>query len=137
MTETPVTEYLERARELGPDLEAAADEIERRRELPEPIVEALIDRGLFRLLLPRFLGGAELPPAAYVQVIEEVAKHDASTACCLGQANGCAMTAALLDPEVAREIFGGRRGIVRWGPRAPGGAGAVAVGSGRSRLRRV
>ena len=55
MTETPVTEYLERARELGPDLEAAADEIERRRELPEPIVEALIDRGLFRLLLPRFL----------------------------------------------------------------------------------
>ncbi|TMJ63383.1 MAG: hypothetical protein E6G83_17090 [Alphaproteobacteria bacterium] len=71
MTETPVTEYLERARELGPDLEAAADEIERRRELPEPIVEALIDRGLFRLLLPRLLGGAELPPAAYVQVIEE------------------------------------------------------------------
>jgi len=128
MTETPVTEYLERARELGPDLEAAADEIERRRELPEPIVEALIDRGLFRLLLPRLLGGAELPPAAYVQVIEEVAKHDASAAWCLGQANGCAMTAALLDPEVAREIFGDRRGIVAWGPPGPAEARAVAGG---------
>src|SRR5207302_5715279 len=128
MTETPVTEYLERARELGPDLEAAAEEIERRRELPEPIVEALIDRGLFRLLLPRLLGGAELPPAAYVQVIEEVAKHDASAAWCLGQANGCAMTAALLDPEVAREIFGDRRGIVAWGPPGPAEARAVAGG---------
>src|SRR2546421_1789662 len=101
MTKTPVTEYLERARELGPELEAVADQIERRRELPEPIVEALVERGLFRLLLPRSLGGAELPPAAYVQVLEEVAKRDASTAWCLGQANGCTMTAALLDPEVA------------------------------------
>src|SRR5207248_9010066 len=106
MTETPVTEYLERARELGPDLEAAAEEIERRRELPEPIVEALIERGLFRLLLPRSLGGAELRPAVYVEVIEEVAKHDASTAWCLGQACGCTMTSAYLDPAVAREIFG-------------------------------
>src|SRR5438874_6218291 len=128
MTETPGSEYLELARELSPDLEAAADEIERRRELPEPIVEALIDRGLFRLLLPRLLGGAELPPAAYVQVIEEVAKHDASAAWCLGQANGCAMTAALLDPEVAREIFGDRRGIVAWGPPGPAEARAVAGG---------
>ena len=96
-------------------MDAAAEEIERRRELPEPIVEALVDLGLFRLLLPRSLDGAELPPAAYVQVIEEVAKHDASTAWCLGQANGCTMTAALLDPEVAREIFGERPGIVAWG----------------------
>jgi alkylation response protein AidB-like acyl-CoA dehydrogenase len=92
MTVTPATEYVERARELGPELKTAAEEIERRRELPEPIVEALVDRGLFRLLLPRALGGAELPPAAYVQVIEEIAKHDASVAWCLGQANGCTMT---------------------------------------------
>ena len=99
MTGFPGIEYIERARELGPELDAAAEEIEQRRELPEPIVEALVERGLFRLLLPRSLGGAELPPAAYVQVIEEVAKHDASTAWCLGQANGCTMTAALLDPE--------------------------------------
>ena len=115
MTEMPVIDYVERARELGAELEAAAEEIEQRRELPEPIVEALVERSLFRLLLPRSLGGAELPPAAYVQVIEEVAKHDASTAWCLGQANGCTMTAALLDPEVAQEIFGGG------GASSPGG----------------
>jgi len=128
MTVTPATEYVDQARKLGPELEAAAEEIERRRELPEPIVEAIIDRGLFRLLLPRSLGGAELPPAAYVQVIEEIAKHDASTAWCLGQACGCTMTAAYLDPEVAREIFGGKRGILAWGPPGPAEAREVPGG---------
>jgi indole-3-acetate monooxygenase len=124
----PVADYIQRVRELGPELDAAAEEIERRRELPEPIVEALIERGLFRLLLPCSLGGAELPPAAYAQVIEEVAKHDASTAWCLGQATGCTMTSAFLDPEVAQEIFGPKRGIVAWGPPGPAEARAVPGG---------
>ena len=122
------TEYLRRAQELGPELDAAAEEIEQRRELPEAIIEALVERGLFRLLLPRTLGGAELRPAAYVSVIEEVAKHDASTAWCLGQACVCTMTSAYLDPAVAREIFGGKRGIVAWGPPGPAEAHAVPGG---------
>ena len=122
------TEYLRRAQELGPELDAAAEEIEQRCELPEAIIEALVERGLFRLLLPRTLGGAELRPAAYVSVIEEVAKHDASTAWCLGQACGCTMTSAYLDPAVAREIFGGKRGIVAWGPPGPAEAHAVPGG---------
>src|SRR5438132_6350215 len=117
--ETTDIDHVGRARELGPQLAAAAEEIERRRELPEPIIAALVERGLFRLLLPRALGGAELCPAVYVEVIEEVAKHDASTAWCLGQACGCTMTAAYLDPEVARELFGGKRGSGRWGAHGP------------------
>ena len=107
------------ARALSPTLERAAAEIERRRELPDAIVTALVERGLFRLLLPRSLGGAELAPALYVPVIEEIARHDASTAWCLGQACGCTMTAALLEPEAARQIFGDARGIVAWGPPDP------------------
>ena len=126
--QAPNLDYLRLAQELGPELEAAGEDIERRRELPEAIVEALTERGLFRLLLPRALGGAELRPAAYVAVIEEVAKHDASTAWCLGQACGCTMTSAYLDPEVAREIFGGKRGIVAWGPPGPAEARAVPGG---------
>jgi indole-3-acetate monooxygenase len=127
-TQEIAADYIERVRQFGPELDAAAEEIERRRELPEPIVTGLIARGLFRLLLPRSLAGAELPPAAYVQVIEEVAKHDASTAWCLGQATGCTMTSALLEPGVAREIFGGERGIVAWGPPGPAEARSVEGG---------
>ena len=126
--EAPESHYLQHARDLGPELAAAAEEIERRRELPEAIVDALIERGLFRLLLPRALGGAQLSPARYVEVIEEVAKHDASTAWCLGQACGCTMTSAYLDPEVAQEIFGGERGIVAWGPPGPAEARAAPGG---------
>ncbi|MGH7060246.1 MAG: acyl-CoA dehydrogenase family protein, partial [Stellaceae bacterium] len=121
-------DYVACARALGPALAAAAEEIERRRELPEPIVEALAARGFFRLLLPRSLGGAELAPADYVPVIEEIARHEASAAWCVGQACGCTMTAAQLEPAAAREIFGGARGIVAWGP--PGAAKARSVPGG-------
>src|ERR1700751_6016468 len=121
---------LERAREIAPMLAAAADEIEERRELPEQVVEALIERGFFRMLLPRSLGGAELDPLTYVQVLEEIAKADPSTAWCLGQNSGCSMTAPYLDPAVAREIFGPPRGILAWGPELPGAGRGVAVEGG-------
>ena len=126
-TDAQGIDYLGRARELAPALAAAADEIERRHELPEPVVNALVERGLFRMLLPRSLGGAELLPADFVPVIEEIAKADASTAWCLNQASGCSMTAAYLDPAAAREIFGGPHGILAWGP-GPGTARVVKGG---------
>jgi len=112
-------DYGARARALGPALAAAADEIEQNRELPAAIVSALIDNGLFRLLQPRSLGGAELDPVTYVQVVEQIASHDASTGWCVEQANGCSMVAAFLDPETAGEIFGPPDGIVAWGPVGP------------------
>jgi alkylation response protein AidB-like acyl-CoA dehydrogenase len=122
-----VIDYLQQARDVAPELAAAAAEIECRRELPEPVVAALAERGFFRLLLPRSLGGAELLPASFVPVIEEIAKADASTAWCLNQASGCSMTAAYLDPAAACEIFGGPRGILAWGP-GPGKSRAVDGG---------
>jgi alkylation response protein AidB-like acyl-CoA dehydrogenase len=112
-------DYVARACALGPELAAAADDIERNRELPAPIISALIENGLFRLLQPRALGGAELDPMTYIRLIEEIARHDASTGWCVEQANGCSMAAAFLDPEVALEIFGPRDGIVAWGPVGP------------------
>src|SRR5262249_26947717 len=127
MADISPTDYLRRAREMAPELAAAADQIEHRRELPEAVVTALVERGLFRLLLPRSLGGAELLPADFVPIIEEIAKADASTAWCLNQASGCSMTAAYLDPDAACEIFGGPRGILAWGP-GPGTARVVEGG---------
>jgi alkylation response protein AidB-like acyl-CoA dehydrogenase len=123
----PGGEYLERARAFVPELAAAAPEIERQRELPEPVVAVMVERGFFRMLLPRSLGGAELPPAPYVRVVEEIATGDASAAWCLNQGAGCSMTAAYLDPAAAKEVFGGPRGILAWGP-SPGKARIVEGG---------
>src|ERR1700726_4801766 len=106
---------VERARALAPLIAREADEIERTRRLTEPAVSALIENGLYRVLLPQSLGGAEAPPEIFMQTLEEVAKADASTAWCLGQCSVCAMTAAYLDPDVAREIFGAPNSILAWG----------------------
>ena len=51
--ETRDADYVERARRLAPLLKEAADEIEACRELPERVVEALIEGGFFKLLIPR------------------------------------------------------------------------------------
>src|SRR6185312_5466275 len=96
-------DYLQRARELGPEIDAAADDIEQRRYLPSGLFASLRQRGLFRLVQPEPYGGAELDPPSLVQVIEAVARHDASTAWCVGQTNICALTAAYLHPSVVRD----------------------------------
>ena len=123
-------EHLDQVRALAPGLAAAAEEIDRNRELPAAIIDAMVEGGLFRLLLPHSLNGAELLPAQYVPIIEALAKIDASAAWCLNQNSGCSMTAAYLAPEIAREIFGGPCGILAWGP----GPGEARVAPGGYRV---
>ncbi|HXQ53313.1 MAG TPA: acyl-CoA dehydrogenase family protein [Stellaceae bacterium] len=109
-------EYVERARSLAPLLEGATARMDRERQLTPEVVAALHDAGLYRLLVPRSLGGAELAPAGFVRVIEAIAKADASTAWCLAQAGGCATAAAYLEPATARAVFGPRDAVLAWGP---------------------
>src|SRR5674476_884720 len=115
MNKLPGFGLIERARALQPLITSQADEIERTRRLTEPVVSALIENGLYRALLPQSLGGAEAPPEIFMQVLEEIAKADASTAWCLCQCSVCAMTAAYLDPDAANEIFNTPPGILAWG----------------------
>ena len=115
MNRLPAFGLVERARALAPLITHEADEIERTRRLTPPVVSALIENGLYRVLLPQSAGGAEAPPEIFMQMLEEVAKADASTAWCLGQCSVCAMIAAYLDAEAARQIFGAPSGILAWG----------------------
>jgi alkylation response protein AidB-like acyl-CoA dehydrogenase len=120
---------LARAQHLGAVIERAAPQTERQRELPPELLNALHGAELFRLLLPHSVGGQELEPAAYLQVIEEIAKADGSTAWCVAQASGCSMSAAYLAPGIAREIFGAADAVLAWGPSGPN-AKAVKVDGG-------
>jgi alkylation response protein AidB-like acyl-CoA dehydrogenase len=121
-------DVLERARALAPTIATFADRVEAERRLPAPLADALHAAGLFRMLLPHSFGGAELDPPAFVQVMEEVAKADASTAWVLGQTAGCSMVAAYLKPAVARAIFGPPRGVLAWGSGPQGRAVPVDGG---------
>jgi alkylation response protein AidB-like acyl-CoA dehydrogenase len=119
------SDHLARARRLAPEIAAFAERIEAERRLPEPLLALLHEAGLYRLLLPRAFGGAEIDPRSFVEIIETIAVADASTAWCLCQAAGCSMVAAFLKREVAATIFGTPRAILAWGP---GPARAVAGG---------
>lgn len=122
-------DWLAEVQLLAPLIAGAVDETERGGKVPEPVHRAMLDAGLYRLLLPRGLGGHEVDPVTFAQVIEAVAKLDASTAWCLCQGSGCSMVAAFLRPDVAVEIFGrDPRAVLAWGP-GPN-ARAVAVEGG-------
>lgn len=108
-------DLVERARSLQPLIIRDSDEIERTRRLTPAVTSALIENGLYRSLLPQSLGGSEATLETFMQMQEEIAKADASTAWCLGQCSVCAMTAAYLDPEPANEIFNVAPGILAWG----------------------
>src|SRR3981081_4324888 len=132
MNKLPGFGLIERARALAPLITREADEIERTRRLTKPVVSALVENGLYRVLLPQSFGGTEAPPEIFMQMLEEVAKADASTAWCHGRCSVCAMTAAYLDPDAANEIFNVAPGILAWGAIAhevqavPGGYKASA-----------
>ena len=126
-TLTRGSDILEQVRAIGPLIDAASPEVDARNNLPDALFAALIERDLFRLLQPRDYGGAELTPIEFVQIMEEIGKHDASTAWCIGQNNICATVAAYLEPDAVREIFRTPRDIVAWGP-GPGEAHAVPGG---------
>ncbi|MBK1659615.1 acyl-CoA dehydrogenase family protein [Paracraurococcus ruber] len=106
------------ARALVPLLEAAGPAIEAAKELTPPIRDALFGHNLLRLLLPREIGGQDIPLPDFAEVCEAIAIGDASAAWGVCQGNVSAMTScAYLAPEVAREFFGQPRAALAWGAR--------------------
>ena len=116
------------ARDLGAAIAAAADTIEATRRIPEPLLAHLHASRLFRMLLPRSVGGDQTQPGDYLLAIDEIARHDASVAWNMFVANSAALIAPFLDPAVARTIFADPATIVAWGP--PNASRACAVAGG-------
>jgi len=110
---------ISRARALAPLIEASAPRIEADRALPPELLEQLHTARLFRTLLPRSTGGDEATPETFARMMEIIARADASTAWCIGQASGCSMAAAYVAPEVARAVWGARDAALAWGSVGP------------------
>jgi alkylation response protein AidB-like acyl-CoA dehydrogenase len=105
-----------RARDLGPIIAAAADEIERTQAIPEPLLSDIHEARLARMLLPRSVGGDQLDPWTYLHTIEEISRHDGSVGWNLFVANSAALIAPFIPLETARAIFTDPRAWVAWGP---------------------
>jgi alkylation response protein AidB-like acyl-CoA dehydrogenase len=117
-----------RARELGPAIAAAADEIEHTQRIPEPLLSQLHAARIARMLLPRSVDGDEMTPWAYLRAIEEISRHDGSVGWNMFVANSSALIAPFLAQEAAHAIFADPRAVVAWGP--PNETKAVAVSGG-------
>jgi len=98
-----------RARELAPTINAAADETERIRRIPEPLLDELHTARLFRMLYPRSVGGDEVEPATYIEAVGELARADSSVGWCVSIANSIGLFAPYLDLEAAHTVFGDER----------------------------
>jgi indole-3-acetate monooxygenase len=115
--ETDVAEYLARVARTAPAIQKAAEQVEAGQELPADLLGVLHAEKLFRLALPKVYGGEEVDPPAYFEIVSALAEHDASTAWCIGQANGCAIISAFLDADVADEIWtNDPAAVIAWGP---------------------
>ncbi len=128
MDTTELPTPLAHARRLAGDIAAASDEIERTRRIPVALLDKLHDARLFRMLLPRSVGGDEIDPGDYLLAIEEVSRHDASVGWNLFVANSAALLAPHLELETARTIFSDPRALAAWGP--PNEHVAIAVDRG-------
>lgn len=119
---------VEAVRRLGPTIREHADTFERERCLTEPVVRGLVEAGVFRMLMPRSLGGDELDPITACRVVEEVAIQDGAVGWCamIGACNG--LFGGLLPAAGAREIYADPD-VVLAGTFRPAGV-AVAVDGG-------
>jgi len=106
MRSTALLSFIDAAKGLAPQILAAANEIEQSRRLPPSLVDAIARAGLYRLWIPRALGGEETDPSTFVRVIEEISKADGSAGWCVALCGGNNVFAGYLAAEAAREIYG-------------------------------
>ena len=95
---------LDAARDLGALVWTYRDEIEHARRLPPRLVDAVAAADLFRLLVPRALGGLEVDAITAMRVFEELARADGSAAWAVMIGNSGLFT-AWLGLEAGKEIL--------------------------------
>ncbi len=98
---------LDRIRQIIPEIEARAEEIENTSKVPMDLLEKLEEAGAFRLCVPAMFGGEELAIGEVAKAIEEVATADASVAWHMMVAAGSQVITSRLPIESLSEYYSG------------------------------
>lgn len=107
MSKLQLPDLLDRIHSIAPLVDRHRSEFDALRRLPVPVTDAMRDADLFRLWIPRSLGGAEISPHDFVEVVEAAAALDGSFGWCLTNANTIGRMVAYLAPEIARDWVNG------------------------------
>jgi alkylation response protein AidB-like acyl-CoA dehydrogenase len=132
MPSARASSFIDAAKGLAPRIQASAEEIEQSRRLPLPLVEAMAQAGLFRLWIPRALGGEEADPMTLVRVVEEVSRADGAAGWCIAIGGENGAFGGYLPAEAAREIYGSDPHVRTAGAFRPFGDAAVEDGGYRA-----
>jgi len=124
--------FVEAAKGLAPQIRGASDEIERGRRLPLPLVEAIAAAGLFRLWIPRALGGVEADAMTLVRVVEEISRADGAVGWCTAIGGEYGAFGGYLPGDAAHEIYGSDPQIRTAGAFRPFGNAVVVEGGYRA-----
>ena len=106
-----VRTYFEKVSALAPVIREHADWAEREAQMAREVADAFRDAGLFRVLLPREMGGAELTIPDLLRVCEEVARVDGSAGWNLAICSGGPLFGYNLSRAAFEKIFGDPRGV--------------------------
>jgi alkylation response protein AidB-like acyl-CoA dehydrogenase len=120
---------LRAATELGPDILAVRDSIDRDSALPPTLVEKLRSAQLFHLWLPEAFGGPQLHPLDFLRVVEILARADGSVGWCVANAGVLSLLSGSMPALGAGEIFG--TGAIVAGAANPMGKAAAVDGGFR------
>ena len=131
MRSTTSLSFIDAAKGLATQILAAANEIEQSRRLPASLVESMAQAGLFRLWIPRALGGEEIDPLTFVRVIEEISKVDGAAGWCLAICGGNNVFGGYLPADAAREIYGSDPNVRTAGVFRPAGEARIVDGGYR------
>ncbi|SEP23983.1 Acyl-CoA dehydrogenase [Rhodospirillales bacterium URHD0017] len=97
--------YLAALRTLTPLIGQHRDAFDRQRRIPDTVFEALADAGLFRLWLPKGLGGPELSPLRFMTVIEAASALDGTVGWLIGNGAGMSRVGGYLPASVTSRWF--------------------------------
>ncbi|HET7881419.1 MAG TPA: acyl-CoA dehydrogenase family protein [Acetobacteraceae bacterium] len=123
--------YIAAARALAPQIHELADAIEQSRRLPPTLVDAMARAGLFRLWIPRSLGGEETDPMTLLRVVEEIAGADGAAGWCVALIGEYGVFGGYLPSEVAHEIYGSDPNVRTAGQLRPAGEARLVDGGYR------
>ena len=121
---------VEAALALEPRIKAAAEQVEREQRVPDDLIRALSEAGVFRMLVPRSLGGGEVDPLVQMDVLEAISRGDGSVGWVSAILSGTAWTTSYLRPDVAAEILADPHALLAGTLGIASGGRAVAVDGG-------
>jgi len=129
IAEPKTSEWIEKVRSLQGVIAEHRDESEQMRHLATPVYEAMRQIGLFKLWLPKALGGDEADIHTALEIIEQLASYDGSTAWnfAIGLQGGALL--GFMPEERARVMMQDNPDATAGGSGQPGGV-AVPVEGG-------